>query len=94
MKVGITNLDASEDRVQHFKNRGWSLIWSKSHEVGLTALTVETEFFRWLRIDLGIPQHLDKLTMETSGYTETFSGQALPTKNVIAKLEKLFSDYG
>lgn len=93
MKVGITNVDASEDRVRHFENRGWSLIWRGSHGVGLTVLSAETEFFRWLRNDLGIPQHLDKPTMGTSGYTETFSGQALSKEVVVAKLEQLLRAY-
>jgi hypothetical protein len=93
MKVGITNREAGEDRIRHFQKRGWTPLWTREEPLGVIALRVETEFFRFLRLQRGIPQHLDKETMGTSGYTETFSEEALARTEIISVLEELFEKY-
>jgi hypothetical protein len=91
-KVGISNPTAINNRLTMFSRQGWSVIKTWDSESGLTILSVETKFFRWLRKDKKIPRYLSKNDMGLAqGHSETFSDSILTRQEVIAKIEELLA---
>lgn len=89
-KVGITNVSTRASRVRQFKNRGWTTHLIHQFQSGQDALRAESEFFLWLRGELGIPNSLQREDMGgMAGHTETFSSIAISKEEVIQKLEQL-----
>jgi len=93
-KVGISNPTAINNRLTMFSRQGWSVIKTWDNESGLTILSVETEFFRWLRKDKKIPRYLSKSDLgAVQGSSETFSDSILTRAEVISKIEELISQF-
>jgi hypothetical protein len=91
-KIGITNLDIKTDRLDAFIKNGWVVenTWSGS---GLSVLTLETLFFRWLRKEKGIPPFLTLSDMpRTGGWSETFSSEAVSTRDANTAVIRLISE--
>ena len=89
-KIGITNSDSKYNRLKLFLDRGWQLLATWENPSGRIILDVETQFLRWLRLEMGIPQLLDKSSMGApQGASETFSDSILTQAEVIAKIEDL-----
>lgn len=84
-KVGITNVDSS--RLKSFQSIGWEIVHSIRLDDGNVVRAVETEFFRWLRKDRGLPQHLGKTEMwPLAGATETFADEGPSDAEIVEKL--------
>lgn len=91
-KVGITNL--SRSRLVRFKKLGWECLHQVEHANGYAIKSIESEFFRWLRKEECIPQHLDKSHFGyVKGSTETFSAKLITRKNVTNKIAELETFY-
>ena len=90
-KIGIMNQGST--RLSDFRDLGWDLILEKFHDQGIVIRDVETNLLRWIRKDLGLPQYLSKQDMGTHrGETETFSIEGVRKSQVIAKIEKFFTE--
>lgn len=82
-----------ESRVR-FKKLGWECLHEVEYVNGYVSKSIESEFFRWLRKEEGIPQHLDKSHFGyVKGSTETFSGKLIPRKQVLNKIAELETFY-
>lgn len=88
-KIGITNVGIKTQRLKAFQESGWTRIAEFVFEDGRHALKLETEMLRWIRGDLGLPPYLSKQDMRsTSGWSETFSSEALSTQALIQKVQE------
>jgi hypothetical protein len=93
-KVGISNPTAINNRLAMFSRKGWVVIKTWDCESGLTILSVETKFFKWLRKDKQIPRFLSKSDMGLAqGHSETFSDSIIPSEEVITKIEEFLAQY-
>jgi hypothetical protein len=91
-KVGISNSRALNNRLEAFQKLSWTLIKVWENESGLTILSVEKQFFQWLRKDKRIPRYLSKSDLlGLQGASETFSDSILTQAEVIAKIEELLA---
>ena len=87
MKVGITGQDKS--RLADFTGAGWDVLLTYLSDSGARVRYVETHFFRWLRRELRLPQHLGQDSMGgLGGASETFSAE-VGDQVIRAKLEAL-----
>lgn len=73
LKVGISNSNSREDRVQVHSKHGWQLIKRIEFENGFLAYEFEQTLLKYLRVNRRIPIHLSKREMPQSGYSETLS---------------------
>lgn len=94
MKVGITNFDSA--RLDSFVALGWLILWKSDLLSGEECRQTELEFFRWVRIELGLPKFLTADDMgRVGGYSETFSGdleQTLVIDRLIEIIESVPTD--
>ena len=87
-KIGITNLESRFDRVQGFKELGWTTVATYNDDNGAIILDTETRIFQWIRKELGLPQYLGKSDMgRMGGNSETFSGEGISDGEVKKKIE-------
>jgi hypothetical protein len=70
-KIGITNVDSKEVRLEKHINQGWRVYKKKIFEDGNQAYEIEQVTLDWLRSDLGMPICLSTKQMPQGGYTET-----------------------
>jgi hypothetical protein len=93
--LGITNVGVKTQRLKLFRESGWTRIAEFVFEDGRHALTLETEMLRWIRRDLGLPPYLSKQDMGSkSGWSETFSSEALTTQALLQKVEEQIQTLG
>jgi hypothetical protein len=71
IKVGISNIDATPNRVRSHEIEGWKLYKSFNFDTGQTAEDVENGVLTWLRQEKGLGVHLSKEMMRQGGYSET-----------------------
>lgn len=91
-KVGITNLDSA--RLSVFAKFGWAQIQVWDFEIGYSAREIEREFFRWLRIELGMAPYLDSVDIgKPGGWTETFAMDGVSDVEIISKVDLLVRKY-
>ena len=94
-KIGITNLEAREIRLNRHGAHGWRLVWQMKDDSGAKIRDLETRTLKWVRADLGLPQFLGKREMSaTGGWTETFSIAGLEEARVIQAIEKFWKELG
>lgn len=89
-KVGVaTARPTAEPRVRQLARRyGWEVAGQLSVATGLIAYRCEQRLLRWVRDDLGLPAYLGP--EETSGHTETFSGDGLSMISLMTRLDAIF----
>ncbi len=93
MKVGITNSEVKEKRLEKFMQRGWRVIKVWSFDNGTEASEVERITLRWIRQDLDLPPHLDSGTIgRQGGWSETFSGDGVSPQSIIKFIESLIDE--
>lgn len=88
-KVGITA--EAGTRLEKFQLHGWQVvrIWKGNGQI---IASVEKDFFRWLRKDMGIPNFLGREdTKGTGGWSETFEDGLLGDLDVFHKIEQSLS---
>jgi hypothetical protein len=93
-KVGITNISTRTKRIDGWAERGWKIIKVVESENGSAIADLETEMFRWIRNDLGLPRYLEQRDMDgMGGWSETFSDDDEPSNiEVIAKIDKVWAE--
>lgn len=77
IKIGISNNDATPNRVRSHENRGWKLYKVFNFATGQIAEDIENEVLNWLRSDKGIGIHLTKDMMKQGGYSETIDANEI-----------------
>lgn len=91
-KVGITNF--KRDRLTRFNKLGWICLQETENNDGTAIKNMEREFFKWLREEKDIQQHLDKADFGyVMGATETFSAQLITKTEVLNKIAELKTIY-
>lgn len=70
-KIGITNVNSKEVRLEKHIKQGWRVYKKKIFEDGNQAYEIEQVTLDWLRSDLGMPIYLSAKQMPQGGYTET-----------------------
>lgn len=76
-KIGIANSNPRKkyyDRLLQHESKGWITVSRFEFPTAEIAMSVEQEFLRWVREDLGLGIYLSRKEMPQGGYTETFSG--------------------
>lgn len=92
-KVGITNRNAKQGRLEGFEKVGWEVIRTWDFEDGSIASEIERKFFSWLRGEKKIPPFLGKAEMGAmGGASETFDLLAVAEGEVCDKLERLIRE--
>jgi hypothetical protein len=87
-KVGITNI--KEDRLRRFQTLGWDCVLKITSSNGSQIRKIETNLFRWIRVEKEIPKHLTYREFGyIGGFSETFSAELITQKEVISKIEEL-----
>lgn len=76
-KIGIANTNPRKkyyDRLLQHESKGWITVSRHEFSTAEIAMSVEQEFLKWVREDLGLGVYLSQKEMPQGGYTETFSG--------------------
>lgn len=88
-KVGITNLDTRNSRIEMLEKKGFRLVATWEEEDGRVIRDLETETLRYIRTDLGLPPYLGKEDMgTTAGWRETFSRHAISSEELVSWIEE------
>ena len=95
-KVGIANVPKYKynDRLFRHKKEGWDVVRVWSFQDGNHMFEIESQIFKVIRIDLGIPPHLVKGQMKFSGETETLSSDAITLLKLEKIIKKVIKGYG
>ena len=88
IKVGISNNDATPNRVRSHEIEGWKLCKSFNLISGQIAEDVENEVLNWLRQDKGLGIHLNKDMMKQGGYSETVDANEISTVEIEKYVKK------
>lgn len=89
IKVGISNQDADENRINTFTREGWKVYKTFKMQTGRQAAEVEKETFRWLRKDKGLGVHLSKSEMKRGGWSETVDSNEITLKEIEVYVKKV-----
>ena len=85
-KIGITNIDAKEKRLEKHINLGWRVFKTRVFEDGNQAYEVEQGILVWLRTELAIPIFLNSKQMPQGGWTETVEASEIGLVNIWEKV--------
>lgn len=89
VKVGVTGLEAKEDRIRKHTARGWTALNTWTVANGTIAESVERAILRWWREDLGIPSAVPAADMPHGGWSETASLRWVDVEDTIARIDTL-----
>jgi hypothetical protein len=91
-KIGITNVDARQSRLEALRTVGFEVVEVWQREDGQVIRDLETKALRWVRKDLGLGPYFGSEEMgRIGGWTETFSLADLTTEEVCAKITDLLA---
>jgi hypothetical protein len=93
-KVGITNVDSKEKRLEKHLNQGWKVFKKRTFQDGNIAYEVEQAVLEWLRAELGLLVHLSRSQMPQGGWTETVDAAEVDLPLVWKKVEELAKNGG
>ena len=88
-KVGITNINAREKRLDKHAKEGWITYETWLFENGNSAFDVEQKVLVWLREELRLPIHLSKKQMPQGGFTETVDAQEIDLSEISHKVKEI-----
>jgi hypothetical protein len=77
VKIGITGVNAREDRVARFGRAGWLMVREKLFGTGREAYRVEQIVLKQLRDRKGLKYFLTVAEMPNGGWTETFDNKRI-----------------
>jgi hypothetical protein len=91
-KLGITNVSARTKRIDGWVERGWKILKVVESENGSAIADLETEMFRWIRNELGLPRFLESGDMDgMGGWSETFSDEDEPSNlQILAQIDQIW----
>jgi hypothetical protein len=95
IKIGISNDNATPNRVRSHKNDGWKHYKSFFFMTGQIAENVENEVLNWIRNEKKLGIHLSQELMKQGGYSETVDSEEISVveierfvKRVIKELQE------
>lgn len=88
-KIGISGIDAKEDRVNEHSKQGWVLFKRKNFKTADKALAVEQAVLEWLRSDRQLMPFLSQKQMSQKGWTETVDANEIDLVTIWLKVEEL-----
>lgn len=88
-KIGVSSVDASDNRVERHLKNGWTTYAQIELETGDDAYDLESKVLDWLRSDLQLPAYLVPELMPQGGYTETVDASEIDLPTIWAKVEEL-----
>lgn len=94
LKVGISNHDASTNRIKSHIKFGWKLLESHDFATAKDAEIVEQELLRWVRIERNLPVHLVAEMMPQGGFTETIDASEIRIPELQMKLAEIMGLLG
>jgi hypothetical protein len=71
------------------KKHGWQLYKTKNFAKLRKAYDVEQDLIKWLRVEVGLPIHLNDTQMPQGGWTETVDASEIDLPTIWAKVEEL-----
>jgi Zn finger protein HypA/HybF involved in hydrogenase expression len=92
-KIGITNINAKEKRLEKHSKQGWIIYDKWLFENGNNAFEVEQELLLWIREDLSLPVYLGKAQMPQGGFTETVDAKEIELSEIVNKVRMLADKY-
>lgn len=91
-KIGITNVDARQSRLEALRTVGFEVVETWQRENGQVIRDLETKALRWVRKELGLGTYFGREEMgRVAGWSETFSLADLTNKEVCAKISELLA---
>lgn len=94
LKIGITALSSTTDRIAEHKRNGWSTIHVWTAQSNRIARNVESSVLRWWRSELGAPAAMGAAQMPQGGYTETIELRLVSADQCVSYVNSLLSDVG
>lgn len=92
-KIGITNPDRGQNRIENWKKRNWKIIQTIESEDGSKILNLETQVLRWIRKELGLPPFLGPQEIgNIGGASETFSAEGPADSEVWEKVMQIYEN--
>ena len=91
-KIGIANSYKSrdlDDRMYRHEKQGWKLYKIKNFSRLRRAYDVEQRVIKWLRVEVGLPIHLNDFQIPQGGHTETVNASEIDLVTIWAKVEEL-----
>ena len=86
-KIGITNIDAKQSRLDALRTVGFQVVETWQRQDGQVIRDLETKALRWVRKELGLGPYFGKEEMgRIGGWSETFSMDDLSTEEVCNKI--------
>jgi hypothetical protein len=92
-KIGITNINAKEKRLEKHSKQGWIIYDKWLFENGNNAFEVEQELLLWIREDLSLPVYLGKAQMPQGGFTETVDAKEIELSEIVNRVRTLADKY-
>ena len=88
-KIGVSSVDASDNRVERHIKNGWTTYAQIELETGDDAYDLESKVLDWLRSDLQLPAYLVPELMPQGGYTETVDASEIDLATIWKMVEEL-----
>lgn len=88
-KVGVSGVDASDNRVERHIKNGWQKFAIMEIETGDKAYEIEAQVLDWLRSDLQLPIYLVPELMPQGGYSETVEASEIELSDIWEKIKFL-----
>lgn len=89
IKVGISNDDATPNRVRSHQSEGWKHYKSFYFTTGQIAEDIENEVLNWLRNEKQLGIHLSKELMKQGGYSETVDAMEISVLEIEKFIKKI-----
>lgn len=89
LKVGITGMKHSYNRLQHHRQHGWDVVHTVEKRSGYAIARWEQEVLSWWRNELLAPMTKTAEEMPQGGFTETASIRKVGMRNTINYIESL-----
>lgn len=92
-KIGITNLEAVDQRLKKHQKLGWETFKIEKFTDGNIAFDVEQSILSWWRNELEIPPYLSSSEMKQGGHTETINADEIDLPTIWRKVLEFARNY-
>ncbi len=93
-KIGITNVNAKNDRISNWKKNGWDVVASFESQSGRAILETETSILGWIRRVHKLPAYLSNQDMgKMAGWSETFSAEGPSDREIADEIQNKLSEF-
>lgn len=92
LKVGITNVESTMDRIAQHRRHGWELSEAWFFQLGHQAEVTEQMVLSWWREELNAPAALKKSQTPQGGHTETVSLDLVGVEETIEFVERAIDE--